>query len=232
MQEGSRDSRPPPRVGSQPCAGDSAPVPPAVIHPEQSLPGSCYKGGGALRNNGVGHPKGEPEVWAFRGVTGTFTGSQPGGADGPETAQAAKTRGGVLQKRSGKKEGQRGWGRGDSVAAAPGRRWHRCGGSAGSGFSHLRGGAVAGAPGAQSGPEGSGQGGRQGGGAGAEFRPAPARRAAGGGCGGRGGDGAGKGPAAEPQAAGAGRWDRGPGRSQRFSHLCPLPPPAPARCTC
>ena len=112
MQEGSRDSRPPPRVGSQPCAGDSAPVPPAVIHPEQSLPGNCYKGGGASRNNGVGHPKGEPQVWALRGVKGTSIGSQPGGEDGPETAPAAKTRGGMLQKRSGKKEGQRGEGRG------------------------------------------------------------------------------------------------------------------------
>ena len=45
------------------------------------------------------------------------------------------------------------------------------------------------------------------------------------GCGGQGGDGAGKGTAAEPQAAGAGRWDGDPGRSPRFSRLCPPPPP-------
>ena len=52
------------------------------------------------------------EVWALRGVTGTFTGSQPGGADGPETAHADKTRGGMLQKQSRRKEWQTGWRRG------------------------------------------------------------------------------------------------------------------------
>lgn len=35
----------------------------------------------------------------------------------------------------------------------------------------------------------------------------------------------GRGQRPEPQAAGAGRWDGGPGRSPRFSRLCPSPPP-------
>ena len=80
---------------------------------------------------------------------------------------------------------------------------------------------MAGAPGAQSGPEGLGQGGRQGGGAGAEFRPAPARWAVGGGCGGRGGDGAGKAP-------GGRSWALGRGSREEPEVLTPLPA-APSR---
>ena len=138
---------------------------------------------------------------------------------------------GCYRSNQGGRRGKRGGGGGGSVAAVPGRRWHRCGGPAGSGPSHLRGGAVAGAPGAQSGPEGSGQGGRQGGGAGAECRPAPARRAAGGGV-----RGAGRRWSWEGDSGGApgGRsWALGRGSREEPEVLTPLPaapspPGAPA----
>lgn len=162
------------------------------------------------------------EHWA--GVTGTFTGSQPGRVDGPETAHAGKTRCGCYRSDQGTKEGQRGWGRGGSVAAAPGRRWHRCEGPAGSGPSHLRGGAVAGAPWCSVWAWRAVGRGHQGGGA-AEFRPAPARAA---------GEGAGRRWSREGASRGApgGRsWalERG-SRSLRFTPLpaAPSPPGAPA----
>ena len=41
-------------------------MPPAVIRPQQPLPGSSYGSGGALRNKGVGHPEGEPGSLGIR----------------------------------------------------------------------------------------------------------------------------------------------------------------------
>ena len=44
-------------------------------------------------------PRVSLEVWPLAGVTHTFTGSQSGAGDGPETAHADKTRSGTLRKR-------------------------------------------------------------------------------------------------------------------------------------
>lgn len=176
-----------------------------------------------MRNNGVGHPKGEPGCLSIKGCNRDLPLPAWTGGWTRNSSCGQNTRCGMLQKRSGTKEGQRGWGRGGSVAAAPGRRWHRCEGPAGSGGPPSKGRGLWQEPLVLSlGLRAVGRG-HQGAGPGAEFRPAPARP----GCGGGGGegDGAGKGPAAEPQAAGAGRWNRG-SREARFSRLCP-PPPSP-----